>query len=230
MARSDILGVALRKLILFANRLEPVLYRTLVVSDRRDGNNSKLPFIASHTLKSLIHRKSPTFFRDSVRHVSLRNPEAKDISIFAACSAVENLWLEGYPSPDVPALNLPLKRLHCFLDALAPTDFTHTSFASITHLEIFDIASDLAPRNWSLLMRLPHLTHLAFNSANHLQTCLEFLPTWDTLRALVVFPQFNKRNALGTPRCPPTGPGPSIRCYGLFRLPRGLGPGRYAEL
>ncbi|KAJ7834361.1 hypothetical protein B0H14DRAFT_2590943 [Mycena olivaceomarginata] len=26
---------------------------------------------------------------------------------------------------------------------------------------------------------------------DYLQTCLEFLPTWDTLRALVVFPQFN---------------------------------------
>ncbi|KAJ7808794.1 hypothetical protein B0H14DRAFT_3481997 [Mycena olivaceomarginata] len=45
-------------------------------------------------------------------------------------------------------------------------------------------------------MRLPHLTHLAFNSANYLQTCLEFLPTWDTLRALVVFPQSNKGEML----------------------------------
>ncbi|KAJ7808798.1 hypothetical protein B0H14DRAFT_3482001 [Mycena olivaceomarginata] len=129
--------------------------------------------IAPDTLKSLIHSKSPMFFRDSVRHLTRVEPEAEDISILTACSAIENLWL------------------HCALRVLDPIDFTHQFFASIIHLEIFDIPNNLNPDDWPALTRLPHLTHLAFNSGNYLEMCLRFLSTWEALEALVVLLQEN---------------------------------------
>ncbi|KAJ7870994.1 hypothetical protein B0H14DRAFT_2725200, partial [Mycena olivaceomarginata] len=42
---------------------------------------------------------------------------------------------------------------------------------------------------WSGLRRLPHLTHLVFNS--YLQMCLALLPAWESLRALVILPERN---------------------------------------
>lgn len=82
--------------------------------------------------------------------------------------------------------------LHCALRVLDPIDFTHQFFASITHLEIFDIPNNLDPDDWPALTRLPHLTHLAaFNSENYLEICLRFLPTWEALGALVVLHQEN---------------------------------------
>jgi hypothetical protein len=144
--------------------------------------------IASDTLESLIHSKSSRFFRESVRHLTLVEPEAEDISILTACSAIENLgsgWFGGLPSFSIPALNHSLQRLHCVLRVLDPIDFTHRFFASITHLEIFDIPNNLNPDDWPASTHLPHLTHLAFNSGNYLEMCLRFLSTWEALEALV---------------------------------------------
>ncbi|KAJ7735674.1 hypothetical protein B0H14DRAFT_3168523 [Mycena olivaceomarginata] len=177
--------------------LEPLLYRTLVVADDRDrdrGRDSRLPSIAPDTLRSLIHSKSPTFFRDSVRHLSLIEPEAEDVSILTACSAIENLWLGAHPSINILEINLPLKRLHCALYSLfrdASIDFTHRFFTSITHLEIVNVAQNIEVEVWSALTRLPHLTHLAFNSYSYLEMCLAILLTWEHLHALVILSLFD---------------------------------------
>ncbi|KAJ7808792.1 hypothetical protein B0H14DRAFT_3761001 [Mycena olivaceomarginata] len=177
-------------LVHFWASLEPLLYRTLVVADDRDrdrGRDSRLPSIAPDTLRSLIHSKSPTFFRDSVRHLNLIEPEAEDVSILTACSAIENLWLGAHPSINILEINLPLKRLHCALYSLfrdASIDFTHCFFTSITHLEIVNVAQNIELEVWCALTRLPHLTHLAFNSYSYLEMCLTILLTWENLRAL----------------------------------------------
>ncbi|KAJ7834365.1 hypothetical protein B0H14DRAFT_2590947 [Mycena olivaceomarginata] len=67
----------------------------------------------------------------------------------------------------------------------SPRFFRESFFASITHLEIFDIPNNLNPDDWPASTRLPHLTHLAFNSGNYLEMCLRFLSTWEALEALV---------------------------------------------
>ncbi|KAJ6574577.1 hypothetical protein B0H19DRAFT_1063521 [Mycena capillaripes] len=91
-------------------------------------------------------------------------------------------------SATVLRLNMPLKRLHCSLKALFGPDQIDFSrlFTSITHLEIFDVPTNIDEEVWSALTRLPHLTHLTFNNDDYLPLCLTLLQTWEALQALVV--------------------------------------------
>jgi hypothetical protein len=73
----------------------------------------------------------------------------------------------------------------------ASIDFTHRFFTSITHLEIVNVAQNIKVEVWSALTRLPHLTHLAFNSYRYLEMCLAILLTWENLRALVILSLFD---------------------------------------
>ncbi|KAJ7670070.1 hypothetical protein DFH06DRAFT_1293966 [Mycena polygramma] len=148
--------------------VEPILYRTLIVVtslwdlDRRIYEETHPFIIESSVLLSLIHTKSPPFFRDSDAAI-----------ILSTCSNVQNLWLQPWSEVVVPQRNLPLKRLHSWLSALFPSghpDFTHPMFASITHLEIFDTAAYIDEQVLSALTLLRSLTHLAVKNDN------EYLP------------------------------------------------------
>ncbi|KAJ6463121.1 hypothetical protein C8R47DRAFT_1225246 [Mycena vitilis] len=77
---------------------------------------------------------------------------------------------------------MPLRRLHCPLGALfgyESIDFTFGMFASITHLELFDVPEDIGldidENVWMELANLPHLTHLAFNDEQYIRICLSLL-------------------------------------------------------
>ncbi|KAJ6574571.1 hypothetical protein B0H19DRAFT_1124825 [Mycena capillaripes] len=175
--------------------VEPLLYRTIIVADHRPDLRPKFrkdsgPFaIESSTLNSLIHSKPPSFFKYSVRqlYLSQLDPETEAV-VLDACSNVENFWLSAQTSATVLRLNMPLKRLHCSLKALFGPDQIDFSrlFTSITHLEIFDVPTNIEDEVWSALTRLPHLTHLAFNNDDYLPLCLTLLQTWEALQALVV--------------------------------------------
>ncbi|KAJ7331003.1 hypothetical protein DFH08DRAFT_882133 [Mycena albidolilacea] len=170
--------------------LELLLYRTLLVYEGEQFDRISHPSIECGTLTALIHAKPPEFFRDSVRNLWLVTAsDSKHATTLGACSAIENLWLGAHSSSSLLDLDLRLKRLQCTLQSIfghSAINFTHPFFSSITHLEIFDVTTDMEVEPWSALTSLPHLTHLAFNSANYLPLCLALLSRWDTLRALVI--------------------------------------------
>ncbi|KAJ7670079.1 hypothetical protein DFH06DRAFT_1321096 [Mycena polygramma] len=194
-----------RRLIMVAWRVktwvEPLLYRTIIVADSRSDPRAKFrqgtdsPFaIESSVLLSLIHTKQPPFFKDSAPQLFLKLSDTNDEAvILAACSNVENLWLSTQATAILPELNVPLRRLHCSLRALfgyESIDFTHKMFASITHLELFDVPQDIGLQMdenvWMELTHLPRLTHLAFNDEQYIPTCFSLLRVWTSLRVLVV--------------------------------------------
>ncbi|KAJ7256151.1 hypothetical protein B0H12DRAFT_1323044 [Mycena haematopus] len=188
--------VALRiKTWLVLSLLEPVLYR-IIILDRSSSVQYNIksgdgpPTIKDDTLISLIRSKPSAFFRNSTRHLCVaRDLEEEGAIILSACSAIENLWLAAQTRANVLEVDMRLKRLHCMLSSIfgaSQIDLTHRLFSSITHLEIFDVWSHIAPEFWSALKDIPNLTHLAFNDPNYLPQCHTLLPTWESLRVLVI--------------------------------------------
>ncbi|KAJ7670037.1 hypothetical protein DFH06DRAFT_160034 [Mycena polygramma] len=179
--------------------VEPLLYRIIVVDDSRpdlrDKSNTGAHHLAieSSVLLSLIHTKGPSFFRDHVRHFLLvSNMSENESDLLSACSDVEDLWWSHRSGGTLAQISdRRLKRLHCGLYTLfdpQPVHFTHKLFASITHLEIFDIPEDVEIDEdvWAALTRLPHLTHLAFNDENYVPLCLSLLTMWPSLQVLAI--------------------------------------------
>ncbi|KAJ7266460.1 hypothetical protein B0H12DRAFT_161387 [Mycena haematopus] len=187
---------AIPKFMLVALRVkiwvEPLLYRTLLLDSPRlslGDKNSPVRIECGHLI-SLIHSKPSNFFRDSVRNLCLAHDLAEQETIvLSTCSTIENLWLSRQTTVKMIDFNLPLKQLHCTVEGMFPSsqvDFTHRIFSSITHLEIFDGPKSIDTEVWSALTRIPHLTHLAFNDPRFLPLCLALLPTWESLRALLL--------------------------------------------
>ncbi|KAF8145029.1 hypothetical protein K438DRAFT_1872694 [Mycena galopus ATCC 62051] len=177
-------------------RVEPLLYRTIIVADSPGINPDKfdaetLPFsMTAGKLLTFIHLKTPTSFRYSVRNMRLvHRLENEEALILSTCSAIENLWLTAQ-TVNILQFDLPLKRLHCSLHSLfgsSRIDLTHRLFSVMTHLEIFDRSWDgINADVWPEFTRLPHLTHFALNEPDFLPTCCTLLPMWECLQVLVI--------------------------------------------
>lgn len=85
--------------------------------------------------------------------------------------------------------DLQLTRLHCHVRALFPPkqpNFTHSLFAQITHLELFDYQPVVDQEAWLAMAKIPHLTHLAFSHINFRSLLLHLLQRYHSLRVLVV--------------------------------------------
>ncbi|KAJ6452077.1 hypothetical protein C8R45DRAFT_1223642 [Mycena sanguinolenta] len=151
------------------------------------------PFsIPQDTLFSLIRSKQSALLCRSVRNLWLWDRVLRQ-DFLSTCSDIENLWLwadfESVPVAEIH-LNRPLKRLHGTLEGIfgfdSKIDFSQPLFSSMTHLEIFTAPREIDLAVWSALTRLPHLTHLAFDVVAYLPMCHALLPTWQTLRVLVI--------------------------------------------
>ncbi|KAJ6463153.1 hypothetical protein C8R47DRAFT_1225270 [Mycena vitilis] len=124
--------------------VEPLLYRIFIMHDAR----------APSVLQSRSHLLLGSHTLD----------ETEEAYLLSACSKVENLWLSAQTFTTLLQIDMPLNRLHCRLNTLfepKPTDFTHQLFASMTHLEVFDLP--VRYDVWATVTHLPCLTHLAFN-------------------------------------------------------------------
>ncbi|KAJ6482303.1 hypothetical protein C8R47DRAFT_581342 [Mycena vitilis] len=185
--------------------VEPLLYRTIILSDEADDlakcNDEGTSPLAmnSSTFLSLLRTKPPSFLCNSVRqlHISDIDLTAAD-EVLSACHKVDNLWLAVDVRAAPTTFNMPSKRLHCALHALFGTgaiDFTQRRFASVTHLEIFDVPARIDLEVWSALSGLPYLTHLAFNNDDYLPMCLTLLRTWSSLHVLVLLLRRDLENA-----------------------------------
>ncbi|KAJ7670042.1 hypothetical protein DFH06DRAFT_160064 [Mycena polygramma] len=176
--------------------VEPLLYRTLMVY----GSHGVMPdkFKGTHpvgigisVLLPILHAKGPSFFNAAVRHriwASHYIGATDEADLLSACSNVENPWLSGISGATVPQLNMPLKRLHCRLKTLFgpnPIDFAHQLFASLTHLEVYDVPDRVDIEVWAALTQLPHLTHLALNDAVYLPMCIALLQASTSLQVLI---------------------------------------------
>ncbi|KAJ6452083.1 hypothetical protein C8R45DRAFT_86943 [Mycena sanguinolenta] len=166
--------------------VEPLLYRTLIVGF---GSGQLLP-IKPGALGSLIHSKPSAFFRDSTRNLFVNLDLADDGDIvLSAFSGIRNLWLHIQTSAKILELDMRLQRLHCRMNDIFKSSkicLMRPFFSSITHLEIFDAKDELGERFWPALIGLPNLTHLALNGEDYLPTCRDFLPTWPSLRVLII--------------------------------------------
>ncbi|KAJ6482775.1 hypothetical protein C8R45DRAFT_307567 [Mycena sanguinolenta] len=184
--------------------VEPLLYRTIIVGPyklrwNKIEKETRPSPIACDTLLSLIQSKQSAFFHDYVRNLCLYHSHGtKDI--LSICSSIDNLWLWADDSEGIAVTDIhftrPLKRLHGPLSAIfrsSAIDFAHPLFLSITHLEISDSPPSIDIAVWSTLTRLPHLTHLAFVHAEYLPTCSALLPTWKSLRVLIILFQYDEQ-------------------------------------
>ncbi|KAJ6476743.1 hypothetical protein C8R47DRAFT_1220225 [Mycena vitilis] len=178
--------------------VEPLLYRIFIVHDARaylrdksrDGAGPLA--IESSALRSLIHAQGPRFFKAAVRHLLLGShtlDETEEAYLLSTCSKVENLWCSAQTYATLAQIDMPLKRLHCRLNTLfepKPIDFTHQLFASMTHLEVFDLPVRLDVDVWAAVTHLPCLTHLAFNDDHYLPVCRVVLQTSSALQVLAL--------------------------------------------
>ncbi|KAJ7480275.1 hypothetical protein B0H11DRAFT_2233398 [Mycena galericulata] len=189
------------KLMLVAWRVkiwvEPLLYRIVILlGDRRLVCLDEMegyPY-EDDKIFTRFRYTPPSVFRHSVRHLCLNlvfDPVAE--FILSASPGVEDLWIVSYGAGNASLLPiispLPLKRLHCCLEALfipdTQIDFTHQLFSHITHLEIFTDNNPEVTQPWSEIALIPHLTHLGFNYENFLHLSPAILNTCKSLRVLV---------------------------------------------
>ncbi|KAJ7098941.1 hypothetical protein C8R44DRAFT_356023 [Mycena epipterygia] len=168
-ALSDLKGIP--NLLLVAQRvriwLEPLIYRIVVFQNPLPG----LRCFTSDDFHPATYTKSPSFFREHVRHLCVGRGDVTGIDldiVLSTCSGVQNLFLFTLRSdvrPNLLALlsPMPLRRLCINLKRMFDStaiDFSHAIFANITHLDVLDYSDS---NDWTGLALLPCLTHLAFN-------------------------------------------------------------------
>ncbi|KAJ7683834.1 hypothetical protein B0H17DRAFT_1204821 [Mycena rosella] len=192
--------------------VEPLLYRTLVVSRSAIEGHPNYPH--PHSLKRgckptspfQIHSESAAFLQQSVRNLyfSFDIPAEVAECILRPCSGVENLWITATSAPNTDLFRiisaLPLKRLHCELTQLfysqsqapAQVDFAlgygyaqaDLTHTMFSHLTHLELFDD--PKDglerWRGLALLPRLTHLALNNSKFLPLCPELLGTCKALK------------------------------------------------
>jgi hypothetical protein len=175
--------------------VEPLLYRTLVIGAKSIRG---LPQYPDKAFADIARTKSPAFRRDSMRNLLLSGISTSLAHTYLSLfPGVENLWILTLDTAHVPlpALEIPpLKHLYCFLEdlyKLIPFEsFSHPLFTNITHLELFD--GNFHPHKnensteWTGLIALPHLTHLALTNAELMPLCVSILERYKSLSALLL--------------------------------------------
>ncbi|KAJ6538147.1 hypothetical protein B0H19DRAFT_1258724 [Mycena capillaripes] len=186
--------------------LEPLLYRTLLFGVTRI---EALPLCDIETFIRIARTKPPSFLRNAVRDVIIRDQYADRVNaILTACSGVVNLNISRTSTADLyrsmplasPGIDsLMPTHLHCdihdLVDPAISNPFSLPFFSRLTHLNLFyhlDRSSDsetTARERRLALCAAPQLTHLALPShttmrgAPILSHLLDILPN---LHALVI--------------------------------------------
>ncbi|KAF7313039.1 hypothetical protein MKEN_00988900 [Mycena kentingensis (nom. inval.)] len=202
--------------------VEPLLYRTIVVCKETVPD---IPQTSLRALVSCLELKDPAFLAHATRNLLISDALGDDVlRITSFFPNLDNLYLECSAGQLAP---LPrLTKLHCPLIELirrgpAPLgeDFaTHSMFANITHLELFDhpfptrmrpVPPEVHP-GWTALSQLPQLTHLAVMEFEDSQIYVHILHVCRArLRILVVsiLHSFNHPTRHPLDALPPLHPG-----------------------
>ncbi|KAJ7435871.1 hypothetical protein FB451DRAFT_1308380 [Mycena latifolia] len=173
--------------------IEPFLYTAVHVG-------KEPPYSAmGRAILRAVKLKPASFFHNAVRHLFLDTSatwtfdEARDVLKLCTGLVGFTSW-GGYTDPTLLLIlrdrELPLRRLstdlYCLFGEYESIDLTHSLFASITHLEIFDpIYEDT--RIIGHLPALPALTHLRLSENvpwKHIETLLADCPQLELLISL----------------------------------------------
>ncbi|KAJ7446358.1 hypothetical protein FB451DRAFT_1291974 [Mycena latifolia] len=191
--------------------IEPFLYTAVHVG-------KEPPYSAmGRAILRAVKFKPASFFHNAVRHLFLDTsaPWTFDEAsvVLKLCTGLVGFtsW-GGYTDPTLlPILRdreLPLRRLstdlHCLFGAYESIDLTHSLFAFITRLEIFDAIYEDDTRIIARLLTLPALTHLRLSENvpwKHIETLLAECPRLELLISL--FPRMKAPGAIQRARMSP---------------------------
>ncbi|KAJ6572768.1 hypothetical protein DFH09DRAFT_1362326 [Mycena vulgaris] len=165
-------------LMLLQFRVEPLLYRALVIG--ATNTITGIPYCSVEIFMTIASTKSASFMHDAVRNLMFVSVAAEECkSILSACTGVENLWI--VPMPDgadhrTSAHSTTLPHLQCDFEDLCGLNLAIQWIAR----------RGRGPRPLGDVAALPHLTHLAFYTLRVLAVCAYLLDACTSLRALIV--------------------------------------------
>ena len=196
--------------MIFCHRIQPILYRVVVIVDESQAHGLwKIPgVLTNRNWRNTQIANTPQF----VRHlISITNCAESDLlEIISTFPNLENLaiWDGRFVSSEIleKMSDLPLRMLSLCMTDTSLYEAIQT-FANLTHLEIRDMdrsTSDL----YKVLVELPKLTHLCFCTSAHVDdtVVLNLLEHCASLRVLVFLLLtgagfVNVTIALDNPRC-----------------------------
>ncbi|KAJ7153895.1 hypothetical protein C8R43DRAFT_1235300 [Mycena crocata] len=166
--------VGVPTLLLVARRvkiwLEPILYRTLIVCERRGFYLESPPMITLRKLVELVDSRPATFFHEHVRNLYCDTmPGYSTTVILRKCSGTQNLYLSTASVAEYLSelAEMPLRRLAIWLrEDLFESSYSTRALSSITHLHLHDnwmyfTADD--HKQFAGLATIPCITHLSFS-------------------------------------------------------------------
>ncbi|KAK7039951.1 hypothetical protein R3P38DRAFT_2770077 [Favolaschia claudopus] len=170
------------------NWIEPLLYRTLIISDYDDAE-----LVA-------LRSKSLEFKKRAVHHVFIEdnpNTRAHVHKLISQLSGIQTLALNGYASDELllAIYNLLPRRLNVCAPLYNPSEWVRSTFACscfflVTHLEIFHdpmpSMEDYDWDDWSVLASLPSLTHLCLERHSVAELLPLFFEKCTQLAVLIV--------------------------------------------
>lgn len=167
----------------FKLRVEPLLYRVLVISIYYRQEMRGFPVITPEILQRVVATQPPQFLQNHVKHLFLKDLGSSELeTVLTACSGVTNLLSYPAYSTHLGALGAMknLRRIALSIETFlgyCNTASDSSSLPKITHLELLDTSENPStPQLAACLPLMPRLTHVAFNyiSRNdvHLHTAL----------------------------------------------------------
>ncbi|KAJ7765961.1 hypothetical protein B0H14DRAFT_2970042 [Mycena olivaceomarginata] len=146
--------------------IEPLRYRTFTLT----GTPSVCPQL--RFLKQAIRSKPPQFIHDKVWYLCAAEGFFEDslADILSVCTGLRSLVIfHAHPRVLSQLEATRPRRLSAQIPDffrgpswVSPVDLTHPMFASLTHLDVFDVFHSDLDSAWFGLTLLPLLTHLAF--------------------------------------------------------------------
>jgi len=170
--------------------IEPLGYRTFFLAEHR-FESRRFRF-----LQQAIQSKPAQFIRDNVWYLLAGTSFTGDTldDVLSHCTGLRSLVLFHAASPMLSHLKdtrprrlaIPIASLFCNEQDPEIMDFTLPLFASLTHLDVFEVVKNRTwGFSWSSLGLLPKLTHLAFLELAKPTLVAEVLSTCSKLEVLI---------------------------------------------
>jgi len=141
-------------------------------------NSLKVEEVGKFAQRLILNRRSPQEQETILSHC----PNLQDFA----------LWLQPIKHVLPTVEKLPLKRLSADLRYLIPNDYLSSMFASLTHLDIIKFDGHTW-KEWEVLSKLPHLTHLIIGILVDPDIFLNLLLHISRLRILIFMPEWDDR-------------------------------------
>ena len=138
-------------------------------------NSLKVEEVGRFARRLIINKRSP----EELETILLHCPNLQDFAI----------WLQPIKHVLLTVEKLPLKRLSADLRYLIPNDYLSSMFAGLTHLDVIRFHG-CTWKEWEVLSKLPHLTHLMIGALVDLEVFPNLLRHISQLRTLIFMPEW----------------------------------------